>query len=480
MAKTLDSADVCIIGSGAGGAVVAYEAARRGLRTLVLERGPRVAPSDLTDSELEMIPWLYADGGLQLNTSMDLFILQGSCVGGSTVLSNMVLLRPDDSVWQNWLRYGAAFDRAALDAAYDSVAQELEASLPKPDNVSRSSRRFMQGALALGLEPKWMLKALGDCRGCGYCNVGCSFGEKRDASTTYLKWAERHGARVLAQAEVLHIDVAHGRARTLTARIGRGREQLTVSAKIVVVAAGAIGSSALLLRSGLRNNIGRRLSFNAGSMVTAEFDERLDGFDADQMTVYLKGPGYIIEATHNPLMSAALTTPGWFAQHANLMSRSRHLAYAGALIATEPVGAVVQSRLFGHEEVRFRMTDRDLGRLRLGLRRIAEIFFSAGARRVVFPTHRYLELQSVDELDRIDGAVRSMRDLTVGSAHPQGGNPISSDPRLGAVDESLRVHGTDNLFVCDASVFPSCIGVNPIHTIMALAKERVAGIVAQA
>lgn len=476
MGTRTERVDVCVVGSGAGGGVIAWELAKRGLSVLVLERGPRAEPDQLAHDELSMIPYLYKDGGLQLNTSMDLFILQGSVVGGSTLLSNMVMLRPDSEVFQSWARFGAEYDEQALSPCFDAVSEELEVGPPPQDNVSATSRRFFDGATALGLTPEYMLKALGDCKGCGYCNVGCTFASKRDTSMTYLRWAEAAGARVLPEVEVTRIRHRRGHARGVEARIGRGRERLVVDARAVVVSAGAIGSSALLLDSGIQRNVGKRLSFNAGGMIVAEFDEALDGYDADQMTVYLKGPGYVIEATHNPPMSAALTTPGWLETHGALMARSRHLAYAGPLVATEPVGEVVMSPFFGHEETRFHMTKRDIGTLKQGMRRAAEVFFAAGARRVMLPTHAYTELDSPADLDRIDSAFQSTREVAVGSAHPQGGNPISSDPQLGAVDEDLRVHGMDNVYVCDASVFPSCIGVNPIHTIMALAKHAAPGI----
>jgi choline dehydrogenase-like flavoprotein len=472
--------DVCIVGSGAGGSVVAHHAASRGLRTLVLERGPRVAPEQLTHSELDMLPWLYKDGGMQFNTAMDLFVLQGSCVGGSTVLSNMVMTRPSEDSFRAWAQVGAEYEPARLTACFDEVAAELQVQPAHKENVSRSTLRYLQGARSLGLSPEWMLKALGDCQGCGYCNSGCALGAKLDASQTYLRWAEQAGARVLPGAEVVSLRHSRGLVDGVEVRQGRTADRLRVRARVVVVCAGAIGSSALLLRSGIDRNVGTRLSFNAGAMVVADFDQALDAHDADQMTLYLRGPGYLVEATHNPPMAAALTTPGWFHDHGRLMARFRHLAYAAALVPTAATGRVVWSAWLGHEEIRFRMSPGELHTLKQGMRSIAEVFFEAGAKQVFLPTHRGCALRSRADLGSIDGAFSQSRELVLGSAHPQGGNPISADARIGAVDPSLRVHGFENLFVCDASVFPSCIGVHPIHTIMALAKLASGGIIAGA
>jgi choline dehydrogenase-like flavoprotein len=313
-----------------------------------------------------------------------------------------------------------------------------------------------------------MLKALGECVACGNCNIGCTFGAKRSALTTFIRWAEESGARVLPDTTVERVAIQRGRVAHVEARTGADGEPLRVFAKRVVVSAGAIGSSALLLASGLRTNVGTRLSFNVGAMMVGEFDEPLDSYDADQMTSYLKCDDFLIEATHNPLMSAALTTPGWMDEHASLMRRSNHLAYAGAMVGSEPTGRVVLSRWMGHEETRFRATPRDMRSLRSGLGTIARAFFAGGAKRVLLPTEAFVALESPSQIGVIEERVRTMRDVQCGSSHPQGGNPMSDDPSRGVVDSSFRVHGVDGLYVCDASVFPDSVEVNPMHTIMAL------------
>ncbi len=475
-----ESVDVCIIGSGAGGSVIAHAAAKRGLRTLVLERGPYLRAADMTSSEIEMLPRLYKDGGMQLTTSLDFFILQGSCVGGSTVVSNMVLMRAPDEVFGRWRSFGAEGNRDAFHDAYDLMERTLDARPADAKSSSRSTELFEEGARAIGLSPKKMLKALGACHGCGNCNIGCTFDTKRSALTTFIRWAEDEGARVLADTSVERIRTRRGRVDYVEATTGPRREPLRVYARQVVVAAGAIGSSALLLASGVRKNVGTRVSFNLGAMVVAEFDEAFDAYDADQMTTYLKGEDHLIEATHNPLASAALTTPGWLETHGALMKRARHLAYAGAMAPSEATGRVVMSPWFGHEETRFSASAGDMEKLREGLRTIVRVFFGAGARRVLLPTEVFTELRSVDDLPLLDERIRTMRDIQSGSSHPQGGNPMSDDPDVGVVDSGFASHEIDGLSVCDASVFPDCIGVNPMNTVFALAHMGAARILASA
>jgi choline dehydrogenase-like flavoprotein len=478
--STTHHCDVCVIGSGAGGSVIAYRAAQAGRSVVVVERGPYVRPSEMNDCEADMVPLLYKDGGLQMNSRMDMFILQGTCVGGSTTLSNMVMIRAPEDVLSHWNRLGAELDLASLARSYDKIEGEIGATEADLSVAGQGTRRFIEGARLLGLSPQRMRKALGACHGCGNCNIGCTFGVKRSALATYIPWAEQSGARVLAETEVDSIETRGGRAVAVHVRSGRERERQRIVAKQFVVAAGAINSSALLLKSGIRRNVGTRVSFNAGSIMVAEFDEPLDGYDADQMSWFLSGDGFLIEPTHNPLMSAALTTPGWFDEHASLMRRQRHLAYAGCLVATEPTGTVVHSPFWGHEETRYRPGPTDMEKVRRALKLISEIFFAAGARRVILPTHRLRAIHSPKEVAEIDEHIVSTRHFSFGSAHPQGGNPMSASPRTGAIDSNFAVHGLDNLFVCDASIFPSCVGVNPISTIMAIADYAAPRILARA
>lgn len=474
-----EHADVCIIGSGAGGAVIAHAAAKRGLRTLVLERGPYVRRHEMSHDECEMFGRLYKDGALQMNTAMDMFVLQGSAVGGSTVIANMVMLRLPEHVLDEWTSLGAVYDRGALSRAFAKVEQLLGVSdRPNPGNVSPSSRMLMHGAKAIGLEPRWMPKAVGKCLGCGGCNLGCVFGRKRSALETFIPWAEAEGAVIRANTSVERIEHRGARATAILATDPEG--PLRIVAKQVVVACGAIGSPGLLTKSGLRRNVGARTSFNVGALLLLEFDEPIDDFDGDQMTAYAPGPGFTIEPVHQGPMTTALSTPGWFAEHAALMRDFRRHTFATALVPTEAVGRVAHSRLSGHEEISFALPDRDLAALHRGLRATARAYFAAGARRVFLPTDDVHVIDDPDDVDLLCRVMTSPKRFNLGSAHPQGGVALSDDPDVGAVDRDFALHGFDNLFVCDASVFPSSVGVNPMETVMGLATYAAPRIFARA
>ena len=166
--------------------------------------------------------------------------------------------------------------------------------------------------------------------------------------------------------------------------------------------------------------------------------------------------------------------PGWFEDHWHNMHRFRHLTAAGALVGTTTQAARVRRALLGGPDLDYTPGggdgggEQDIARLIAGVKLMGRIFLAAGADRVMPNTLRYHEFTEPDQLDELDRYVRDPRGLFVGSGHPQGGNAMSADPARGVVGPDCRVHGFDNLFVCDASVFPSATTVNPQMTVMAL------------
>lgn len=477
MSADLDT-DIAVVGSGAGGSVVAFHAARSGARTVLIERGPELQPRDLTHDEPAMIARLYKDGGAQTNTAADMFLLQGSCVGGSTVLTNGVCLRIPEPVRQSFAARGFELPRAALDDCYERVESVLNVGDLSREVHNPATARLADGFRALGHEPGEFRKNFLDCMGCGYCNVGCRYGKKLDASQTWVPMAQARGARLLAGTRVVHIEHRRGRASALLCRDQRTRAFFRVHADRFVLGAGAIGTPELLLRSRIHpRTAGRHTSFNVGSICFAEFDEPLDGFDGDQMCVHLFTDRFAIEQIQNPPVSFALTLPGWYGDHYERMSRYRHLAALGVLVPTAPTGRVflglghrLLRPLFDHADVRFRASPTELAAMADGLRVAGQAMFAAGARRVYPPLASGRAFERAADLDVLPELIRRQSDLVgFGSSHPQGGARAGRDPRADVVAPDFRVHGFDNLFVADASLFPHSVGVNPMLGIMAIA-----------
>ena len=480
------TADVAIIGSGAAGAMLAYRLAERGREVVVLERGRHVDPAEFTEDESRQFSALYADGGLQLSNDARFHVLQGMCVGGTTVVNNAVCFDLPDHVLDRWN------DRDGLDAGLDEAVlrnsfKTVRDWLPVIDQAANPHLGRGGDKLVKGIEKLRLADGPGeydvvhanitdDCFGCGYCNMGCPFGKKLSALDATLPRAQkRFGAeavRIFSECMVERVAAANGASAGLDCRLSDGRA-LKVKANTVVVAAGALSSSLILQRSGLGGALaGSCLSFNLGAPMTADFAEKLDSYDGLQISHYLRPPnadGLVIESWFNPVGTQALFMPGWFSDHFNNMRRYDHMASAGSVVGTRSNGKIRPGFRGRGMRLDYSPAGDDLRRLISGLQLIGRIFLAAGAQRVMPSTFSYMPIDAESGLDAIAHRIRDNTDIELHSSHPQGGNPISRDPTKGVVDEDFKLRGANGIHVCDASVFPSAITVNPQLTVMALA-----------
>jgi choline dehydrogenase-like flavoprotein len=489
-------ADVIIVGTGAAGGVLAHELVERGLDVLMLERGDFVDPSTFSENEPEMYSRLYVDGAIQVSRDFSFQVLQGRCVGGSTVVNNAVCFDLPSEVLAAWNADGAGLPDS-LDASMRAVRrlmhvtrQDLAPMSPGVDRVAKTIRR-------LGLnEPPYGSGAveanIDGCAGCGYCNLGCAYGKKlsmlnhvlpnaqRAAEERHLCGNPRPGRlRILPGCEVTRIDreawlgAGSDRVSGVRCRVGDDRRELTIKAGTVVVAAGAIASSRLLQRShigGMRAGLG--LCANLATFMTGDFDDELRGFEGLQIAHYVNPPqdrGYVMETWFDPVVLTALSMPGWLEKHQRNMSRYAHIMCVGVLVGTERQLRNRVHRMPITGEYSLRPSDAELTRLAKALKDAGSILFEAGANRVMPATFRYREFDRPGQLDELEGLLKQSRNRSLQSAHPQGGNRMSADPAKGVVNPACKVHGYDNLYVCDASVFPTAVTVNPQLTVMAIA-----------
>jgi choline dehydrogenase-like flavoprotein len=279
-----------------------------------------------------------------------------------------------------------------------------------------------------------------------------------------MRFGER--LKVLPDATVTGIE-HDGRGRAVAVHCEVAGERARIAADTVVVAAGAVASSGLLLRSGVGGaRVGHDLFFNATSPLTADFERVMDAHASLQMSHAYEPEaeaGLVIETWFNPVATQALAMPGWFEEHYANMLRYRHMVCGGVLVGTTVPGRVKATR--DGTEIDFTPAAHDLARVVDGLKLLGRLFLAAGARRVMPATYAWHEFGSAGALDALDDYVRDGSDLLLTSAHPQGGNALGA-----VVDERFRVRGFSNLHVCDASVFPSSVTVNPQLTVMALAQ----------
>jgi choline dehydrogenase-like flavoprotein len=476
--------DVVIVGSGAAASILANQLIEQGRKVLMIERGKHVDPKDFNEKEVDMVSRLYQNGALQLSRDFRFQIFQGSCVGGSTVVNNAACFKTPDYILDRWINeMGIAIDREKYLKSIDSLYELLHVShVPQMTDdkyLNPGGRLFSDACGKMGYElPELdsIMANINGCLGCGYCNIGCKYGRKLSMLDTILPLTQiSHpgSLQIISGCEALSFnrDRRSNRISSVTAQFESGKK-INLKGKTFVSSAGAVSSSILLIKSNLGIvNAGKKLSFNLGSQITAVYDKTVNSFDGLQISHFLRTGDrrYVMETWFNPPMFQSTAMPGWFDQHFRNMLEYNKMACTGVLVGTSSNATVKARGLLGRD-IDYEPTEEDFNSLMDALTRVSEIYLNGGATRVMPNTFNYYEYRDIPDLkERIRKDVKASRDISTGTGHPQGGNVMSNDPATGVVDSGFKVFGFENLFVCDASVFPTSLGVNPQVTVMALA-----------
>jgi choline dehydrogenase-like flavoprotein len=486
---TLDC-DVVVVGSGAGGGVVAGLLAAAGRSVVVLEKGPNPGSRDLTQVEGDMLGALYLDGGLLMTQSGSMPILAGSCLGGGTVINYTTSFPLPPATREEWARLSglALFAGARFDESVRRVSTRLNVGTRWSTPGVRDAL-LEKGCRALGWHVDVIPRNVTDCKEgveCGYCAYGCRHGAKNSTARTYLPDAARAGARLVAGCDVRRVLVERGRAVGALAQVrgpGGAPHMLTVRARAVVAACGAVNTPALLERSGLTSpRIGRGLRLHPATAVAGIFPDRVEPWTGGLQTRYSdqladQRDGYGVKLETAPVHFALPASGfGWDSprQFQEDVARLGNLSIVGVLLRDREPGRVAVSRQ-GHPRVHYELSDFDVEHVRRGLRGAAQVLAAAGATEV-FSLHTppararpgrpgWLERFGTD-MDR--GGYRRCR-MSYITFHQMASASMGTDPARSVVGETGETHEVRDLYVADASLFPTSSGVNPMITIMALA-----------
>lgn len=483
-AKLQLDVDVVIVGSGAGGAVMAYEMAKAGKKVAVLEAGPYVPSSQFNEKFPDMLELLYADHGNQATSGGDLLVLQGTCLGGSTVVNGCVAFRVPDFILEDWHRdFGLTnLTTEVLAPYFDKIEKNLAIHENQEHEINQNSRKLRDGAKALGWSVKPLRRNIRDCGLTGHCLSGCKSDRKQSMLVTYLPWASHHGAKIFADSKVTQIIVKDGVATGVAAEVtdpvtGNKVADIHVSAKVVVVAAGAIQTPLLFLKSGIGNTsgqVGKNFACHPSTMVVAEFDQDIHTWRGAMLGVYVdefehpgKG-GFVLEGGGaGPVELGMSTEPGTGAVYLDFMSRSKNYASCVTLIHDHNVGQVRWEE--GRKVIDYQVADSDFPAMKSAFKAAARIYFAAGAKRVFLPTIDKRIIESVDQIDAmVDSIVNEPFALRMVSYHPQGTMRMGADAARSVVNPWGETHDVKRLFVADASLFPTSILVNPQESVYAL------------
>ena len=472
--------DVCVVGSGAGGAVAAFEAANAGRSVIVLERGPGWSEPDLVPRESEGSARLFWDRGLAATVDLGVVLFAGRALGGGTVVNWMTSLRLPDDIRAEWEALGADGMGAELDEHYAAVEERIEV------NTDETVQNAQNAALARGLDAlgkPWSVipRNARGCGDCGHCGYGCRAGAKRSSARTYLTDAVARGARVLTDCEARTITTTNGVVTGVTAVAGD--RHISVRADRVVLAGGAIGTPALLLRSGLGGPAaGRRLFLHPVPAVFARYPEPIRMWSGVPQSV-VSDAFARLDGTYGFRLEVPPVLPGvaaagivWrsAAHHRETMRALDHFAAFIPIVRDREPGRVRVDR-DGAALVSYAVRGADAAMCVRAIVEAAKVHLAAGALEVRTFHTRPIVIEPGGDTTAFAAAVRSrgVAANTVGmfSAHQMGTAGMGSGS-ASVSDPDGAVRGTRGLHVADASAFPNASGVNPMLTVMALARRN--------
>ena len=480
--------DVVVVGSGAGGAMLARDTARAGLATVLMEEGGFHGPGDFTQREGEMLPRLFQEAGGRSTEDGAVMILSGKGVGGSTVHNTNLCKRAPDAVLKRWVaEHGAAgFAPEELAADYQAVEDELHVAPMTEEDVNRNNQLMRQGVQKLGWRGGLLSHNRRGCQRSGFCELGCVYNAKENALKLLVPDALRLGAQVYSEVRITQILLENGRAVGVRGYVlrpdGSSGEAVEVRARAVCICGSAIGSAALLRSSDVpdpHKTAGRSLRLHPGVAVAGEFAEPVQAwhgvpqsFECTEKLLFEPGAldrSWLIPAFAHPGGYAGIQ-PGFGEAHAAAMQAYPRTAVVAAMLHDETRGEVrADSR--GRPKVRYALTPEDARALWRGVHAAAEILLAAGAKRVMVPLLQPLVATSVAQLKPLLTHAYRPFDPLLTSVHPMGSLPLGSNPHVSCVDPQGRHHQVRGLYVADGSVFPTSIGGPPQLTIYTVGRR---------
>jgi len=487
--------DVVVVGSGAGGGTAAGVLASAGLDVVVVEAGGYYSEEDFDGAELSGYARMYLNGGGVATDDQSIGLLAGACLGGGTVVNYTWCFRPPDFVREDWQKRFGLSDWAgqdfddSLDAVWERISISSESSIP-----SLRDHAMRDGLEKLGWHSEAMQR---NCKGCTeevcrLCHYGCQTGAKQSTLKTWLQDAADNGARILVNTPVDRMLIEDGQARGVEAVTLDGHK-VTVRARAVALAAGAIHTPAIMVRSGMDGPaVGKNLMLHPVLITWGVFDEEVRPWEgtlgatfSDELLDMGEGYGIKYEHAATPPSILAIFAP-WRGsrESAELMQSLRYTAGYGALQRARDGGEVVVGS-DGLPTPRWALSDFDRDVMRKGLDGAAQILEAGGARRVYSSHAGWVSYEPGSGggrdslLEAADRCGWGPGQVTLGSFHLMGTARMGSSREDSVCDSDGEAWDVKGLYVVDGAVLPTGLGVNPMVTIEGAAHKIARGMAAR-
>jgi choline dehydrogenase-like flavoprotein len=487
-----DRCDVVVVGSGPCGAVAAYELAAAGRDVVLLEEGPPFTPADFELEGSRSMARTMREGGLRFTMGYVMPTMQAIALGGGSLVNSAICGRCPEFRLAEWAEASQLerTSRRDLEPHYDAIAEFLGIA-PTPDDVQGPRNLlFRDGCKALGWESEPCARNVVGCRGSGECFTGCRARAKQSMDISYVPAAIRAGARVYTSVRVERVAAAGRRVSGVEGRVvapftGAPGPSFRIEAKAVVLAAGVLATPLLLQRSGDLANaskqVGENLQFHPGTSVMGVFPDEVDPvFGATQgyQSFQFLREGFKLETLWAPPGVLAVRMPGSGLEFKRKLLELRRAAIWDCIASCKrSLGRVRERGRTLQPAIRWRFHPEDAQILGRAVWALAQIFFAAGAERIL-PGVAGLpdEIGSLEEARVLERRPPRAGELVVASTHVFGTTRMHRDPARGVVDEDCKAHDLDNLYVVDTGVFPGSPAVNPMFTGMALARRAALGL----
>ena len=483
--------DVCVIGSGAGGAVLAANLVAQGLDVVMLEAGGAYTKADFDLQESTAYPAMYQGRGTRSTADLSISVLQGRSVGGSTTVNWTTCFRTPERILEHWRkRHGLSdLSEATLKPHFEAVERRLNIHEWAIEKANENNRKLLVGAKKLGWEAHPTRRNVKGCVNSGYCGVGCPVDGKQAMHVTYLADALANGLRLYADCRAVKLTKRGARVTGVEAQIldrGTGRATgvtVNVQAKVTVASGGALNSPSLLLRSGITagGQVGRRTFLHPVVTMVAVYPEPVSGYYGAPQSIYSHQFNEPAAGEIGFFLEAAPVQPMLMAQaavaHGPLLSeKMKHLPNISALISLSidglldsEAGGTVSVRKDGRMRLDYAFTPALERSFQRAHEAIARLHLAAGAEDVISLHADPCHVRTEADLKKLKQQAYGQLKHPIFTAHQMGGCAMGADRRTSVVNQQHGVHGVAGLFVVDGSVLPTALGVNPSQTIYGLA-----------
>jgi len=446
-----------VVGSGVGGGVVSYNLAQAGADCLLIEAGKYFTKDTFPRNEADASAQLYWGGGLEFSADARMAFLRGKVMGGSTIVNQALVDRFDEIALDDWHAESGVdfFTVEAMTPYYDRVEEFLAVHIFTEQERNRNALLFVKGCDTLGYAWHFLHRAQSDCafekgNDCIVCLSGCHRDSKQSTLITYIRQAEKLGLKIQAETMVEQIESSGTGYKLYATSHGQLKE---FECEKLILAAGTFGTNQLLLRSGFGDQLpalGKYFCTHPQFMYFGIYDEEINAHKGMFQTVASKDPrfrqrGFKLENVFAGPVSTALLFNEYGADHADFMRNYTHITCAEVAVRDENAGELVVNKK-GNLIVKKPLTDQDRSRMQDGVGVLKQILAASGAKRVIESPHFF-------------------------GLHMMGGCRMGTDPQKSVVNPEYLVHGHENLYVGDASLFPNAPGINPSLTIFALAQR---------